>query len=202
MKLVSCLCLFFLLLNYTFAAPKSHDPTTTTSTTSASKTESSTSSLSTSAPNTSSTPLGTQGPPTHSTHRSSTIPQTWTRPPSTPTPQSASSNASSGPKPVAIVGIVFGTLCLVAFAAGFARCWWKYHKTPGHDRIAAMQHRHQLQREMDEQAAEPIMARVRRPPPPPYRPPPPGYESVLPASPPPAHTTTPLTADWEEEDRP
>lgn len=41
---------------------------------------------------------------------------------------------------------------------------------------------------MEEAAIAPHIARVWVPPPPPYRAPPPGYESVMPSSPPPAHT--------------
>ncbi|KAF7975118.1 hypothetical protein HWV62_10409 [Athelia sp. TMB] len=141
----------------------------------------------------SSTPIGTHRP-THITHHPP--PPHPTLPPPPPPPASPTPAPPSHTlKPVAIVGLVLGALCAAAIAAGLARCYWSWRRTPPQDRVSAALHRYHLQREMEEAAAEPIRARVPRPPPPPYRPPPPGYEAVL--APVAAHVTTPLASDWD-----
>ncbi|KAJ7167490.1 hypothetical protein C8R46DRAFT_1093166 [Mycena filopes] len=73
-----------------------------------------------------------------------------------------------------IVFEVLGALAGVAFVLSVVRCFWSYNRTPARDRIAAVMHRHQLQREMEELERNPPERHqsLREPPPPPYiRPP-------------------------------
>ena len=117
----------------------------------------------------------------HSTHFTY---HTWV--PSPPTASAASplsyGSSQTPPHPLsrlAVAGIVVGTLAAFTVMLIILRCWWHWKKTPQRNRIEALLHRYQLDREMGEAAVEPIRARVPRPPPPPYRPPPPGYNDTL-----------------------
>jgi len=69
---------------------------------------------------------------------------------------------------------IIGALAGVAFVLGVLRCVWSYKRTPAADRIAAVLHRHQLQREMEELERNPPERHqsLREPPPPPYLRPP------------------------------
>ncbi|KAJ7241926.1 hypothetical protein B0H12DRAFT_855321 [Mycena haematopus] len=77
---------------------------------------------------------------------------------------------------VTLVFEILGALAGVIFFLSIARCLYSYNRTPRHDRITSIIHRHQLQREMEELERHPP---ERRPslvePPPPYIPPPPSY---------------------------
>src|SRR5882762_2002952 len=115
----------------------------------------------------------------------------WTRQPATPTSSPRQNSPTHQPISTStIVGIVFGALAGCVFVLSLLRCCWSWRKTPPHDRIESLIHRHNLQREMEEAMVAPLRVQM-RPPPPPYRPPPPGYESVMPSSPPPAHRDMP-----------
>ncbi|KAJ7044628.1 hypothetical protein C8F04DRAFT_1174418 [Mycena alexandri] len=69
---------------------------------------------------------------------------------------------------------IIGALAGVAFVLTVVRCIWSYRRTPAADRIAAILHRHQLQREMEELERNPPERHqsLREPPPPPYLRPP------------------------------
>ncbi|KAJ7068570.1 hypothetical protein C8F01DRAFT_1118585 [Mycena amicta] len=70
-----------------------------------------------------------------------------------------------------IVGVLAGVLVML----GIIRCLFIYHRTPQHDRVTAILHRHQLQREMEELERNPPQRdrnSVLEPPPPPYLRPP------------------------------
>lgn len=86
----------------------------------------------------------------------------------------------SSQKPIVIVFEVLGGLIGLAVIISCLRCCYVYNKTPKRDRIAAVLHRHQLERELEELERNPLALR-RSPtgdPVPPYFPPPPTYETV------------------------
>ncbi|KAI0375851.1 hypothetical protein BV20DRAFT_19295 [Pilatotrama ljubarskyi] len=108
-------------------------------------------------------------------------------PPPAPTspPHSAPAQSQSGQPPIAIAFEVLGGVIALGILVGLARCYIVWRRTPPRDRIAALVHRHQLEREMEEQERERIArlsraleARRWRPPPPPYQPAP-DYEAVV-----------------------
>jgi len=73
----------------------------------------------------------------------------------------------------AIVFEVLGALAGLLLFLGLLRCLYSYNRTPHRDRIAAVLHRHQLQREMEElERNPPEPRRSLEPPPPPYLAPP------------------------------
>ena len=125
--------------------------------------------------------------PSHSTHFTY---HTWQPPLPTASPSLSDGSSQTPSHPLsrlAIAGIVVGTFAALAVALIILRCWWHWKKTPQRNRIEALLHRYQLDREMGEAAVEPLRSRVPRPPPPPYRPPPPEYNDTLlsPPTPPP-----------------
>jgi hypothetical protein len=122
---------------------------------------------------------------------------TWHPPPPTPSSSLRHVHSHHHLQTTAIVGIVIGAAVGLVLILSVGRCWWSWRKTPSRDRIAALMHRYNLEREMEDAVVRPLSARVRRPPPPPYRPPPPGYECVLPSSPPPAHLDIPASGSRE-----
>ncbi|KAJ7228360.1 hypothetical protein GGX14DRAFT_612391 [Mycena pura] len=94
-------------------------------------------------------------------------------PPPLPSPQSSPHRTSIA----ALVFEILGVLAAVLLLLSIARCVYIYKRTPAHDRISTILHRHQLQREMEELERNP--ARIRgsiEPPPPPYLRPP-SYEN-------------------------
>ncbi|KAJ7368615.1 hypothetical protein DFH08DRAFT_947511 [Mycena albidolilacea] len=78
---------------------------------------------------------------------------------------------------------ILGALAGVVFILSVIRCIYSYNRTPSRDRITAILHRHQLQREMEELERHPPDRRHSLvEPPPPYVAPPPSYpddESTL-----------------------
>ncbi|KAJ7752794.1 hypothetical protein DFH07DRAFT_1061613 [Mycena maculata] len=77
-----------------------------------------------------------------------------------------------------IVLEVLGALAGVIFLLSLLRCLYIYYRTPARDRVTAILHRHQLQREMEELERNPReRRRSLEPPPPPYLPPPPSYDN-------------------------
>ncbi|KAJ7490286.1 hypothetical protein B0H11DRAFT_1018728 [Mycena galericulata] len=97
---------------------------------------------------------------------------------------------------VAIVFEVLGALAGFLLLLSLLRCLYSYKRTPRRDRIAAVLHRHQLQREMEELERNPPVRRHSIPPPPPYLAPPvyPEDENT-PLS---RHPSTPYAADGPE----
>ncbi|KAF7352529.1 hypothetical protein MVEN_01217900 [Mycena venus] len=69
---------------------------------------------------------------------------------------------------------ILGALAGVIFFLSVVRCIYSYNRTPSHDRITSILHRHQLQREMEELERNPPDHRrsLVEPPPPPYIAPP------------------------------
>ncbi|KAJ6515576.1 hypothetical protein C8R45DRAFT_1205807 [Mycena sanguinolenta] len=71
---------------------------------------------------------------------------------------------------------ILGALAGVIFVLSVVRCIYSYKRTPTHDRITSVIHRHQLQREMEElERHPPRRDSLVEPAPPPYVPPPPSY---------------------------
>ncbi|KAJ6539643.1 hypothetical protein B0H19DRAFT_1269938 [Mycena capillaripes] len=71
---------------------------------------------------------------------------------------------------------ILGALAGVIFFLSVLRCIYSYNRTPSHDRITAILHRHQLHREMEElERNPPDRRRSLVEPPPPYVAPPPSY---------------------------
>ncbi|KAI0722741.1 hypothetical protein C8Q76DRAFT_720071 [Earliella scabrosa] len=132
------------------------------------------------------------------------VPRPW---PTSPSPDSSSSTRSHGQSAVAIVFEVIGGAVGLLVLLALGRCYYSYRRTPPRDRISALLSRHQLEREMQEQARD-RMARFSqavetyrwRPPPPPYQHAP-AYEEVAesdgsidwgrPSVPPTTHPPTP-----------
>ncbi|KAK7054164.1 hypothetical protein R3P38DRAFT_3171727 [Favolaschia claudopus] len=94
-----------------------------------------------------------------------------------PPPSDPHRNNNNNPSATALVFEILGALAGVAFFFGVARCIYSYRRTPSHDRITSILHRHQLQREMEELERNPPQRQssLREPPPPPYIAPPPSY---------------------------
>ncbi|KAJ7094501.1 hypothetical protein B0H15DRAFT_946914 [Mycena belliarum] len=83
---------------------------------------------------------------------------------------------SRGPPIAALVLEILGALAGCLFLLSIMRCVYSYNRTPARDRISAILHRHQLQREMEElERNPPNPRRSLVEPPPPYIPPPPSY---------------------------
>ncbi|KAJ7584371.1 hypothetical protein C8J56DRAFT_150856 [Mycena floridula] len=80
-------------------------------------------------------------------------------------------------KPLVTILEIIGGAIAFLLLIGLVRCIISYKKTPNRDRIAAIMHRHQLQRELEELAqAQPLhRSSLVEPPPPPYLPRPPSY---------------------------
>ncbi|KAJ7864897.1 hypothetical protein B0H13DRAFT_2068642 [Mycena leptocephala] len=71
---------------------------------------------------------------------------------------------------------ILGAIAGILFFLSVLRCIYSYNRTPSHDRITAILHRHQLQREMEELERNPPLRRASLvEPPPPYIAPPPSY---------------------------
>jgi len=196
------ICIFYILLSYTTARSSAISVTAPPSITPAILAKTSASLASDTDPDSTShtTSRGTHVPHIPSHISSFTFShRPWTQPPATPTTSSPpqSSQTHHPIETMAIVGIIFGAIAGLVLVLSVARCWWSWRKTPSRDRIAALMHRYNLEREMEEAVVEPLRARVRRPPPPPYRPPPPGYEHIMPSSPPPAHLERPTSVPVE-----
>ncbi|KAI0353028.1 hypothetical protein OH77DRAFT_653396 [Trametes cingulata] len=75
-------------------------------------------------------------------------------PPPTPPPHHSSPPSQNGQPPIAIAFEVLGGIIALGILAGLARCYIVWRRTPPRDRIAALVHRHQLEREMEEQERE------------------------------------------------
>lgn len=107
------------------------------------------------------------------THAPPFTPHTHAPPPS-PSAVQSQSTQRHGPSAVAIVFGVVGGLFALAVVASIVRCVYKYKRTPGRDRIAALLDRHRLERELAEMEEAPPARRrsLLGPPPPPYQRPP------------------------------
>ncbi|KAK7061987.1 hypothetical protein R3P38DRAFT_2832730 [Favolaschia claudopus] len=94
-----------------------------------------------------------------------------------PPPSDPHRNNNNNTSTTGLVFEILGALAGVAFFFGVARCIYSYRRTPSHDRITSILHRHQLQREMEELERNPPQRQssLREPPPPPYIAPPPSY---------------------------
>ncbi|SJL02056.1 uncharacterized protein ARMOST_05380 [Armillaria ostoyae] len=113
---------------------------------------------------------------------------TW-RP--SPTRSPSSTNGSDNhQRPIAMFLEILGGIIALAIVLSLLRCIISYKRTPRRDRIAAIIHRHQLYREMDdlEYRMSPSFiskrSSLKEPPPPPYFPRPPAYD--LQVTPPPS----------------
>ncbi|KAJ7284146.1 hypothetical protein C8J57DRAFT_754517 [Mycena rebaudengoi] len=120
----------------------------------------------------------TATPATRKHHTVKTIfrPPNPTRVPPVPFPSSSNKRPSRHHHPQPVGTIVLATLGALAgllLLASLLRCLYSYNRTPNHDRINSILHRHQLQREMEElERHPPERHRAFIAPPPPYLPPP------------------------------
>ncbi|KAJ7498639.1 hypothetical protein FB451DRAFT_1384439 [Mycena latifolia] len=88
-------------------------------------------------------------------------------------------NHSHSQPVAALVLEILGALAGCIFLLSLMRCIYSYNRTPARDRITAILHRHQLQREMEELERHPPNHRASLvEPPPPYVAPPPSYPAV------------------------
>ncbi|KAJ7129379.1 hypothetical protein C8R44DRAFT_872654 [Mycena epipterygia] len=95
--------------------------------------------------------------------------------PATPPPVKPSFHPHPHPQGQSVAALVFEILgglagCLLVLS--LLRCVYSYNRTPNRDRITAILHRHQLQREMEELERNPPDPRRSVEPPPPYLAPP------------------------------
>ncbi|KIM91169.1 hypothetical protein PILCRDRAFT_166561 [Piloderma croceum F 1598] len=194
--------IFYILLSYTAAAVVSITADSSTAL-SPLAVSTKTSALSSSASTIKTSDPDPDGTTSHSISRGTHRPQlptgstsftyTWHHPSPSPSPTPHVQSHHHHLQITSIVGIVLGAAAGLVLILSVGRCWWSWRKTPSRDRIEALMHRYNLEREMEDAVVRPLRARVRRPPPPPYRPPPPGYECALPSSPPPAHLDLPAS---------
>ncbi|KAJ7753973.1 hypothetical protein DFH07DRAFT_941200 [Mycena maculata] len=91
---------------------------------------------------------------------------------SNPIPSASGAHASHSASVIIILLEALGVLTGVLILLALLRCFYSYRRTPNRDRILALLHRHQLQREMEELERNPPESRRSLVAPPPYvRPP-------------------------------